>query len=60
MGLSVDTLKTEETNNDGIVPMMVGRDLEDYYPEKTATIGETIFEVKDLTSQACLNMFLLM
>ncbi|MGH2105089.1 sugar ABC transporter ATP-binding protein [Aerococcus urinaeequi] len=49
-GVSVGTLKTEETNNDEIVPMMVGRDLEDYYPEKTATIGETIFEVKDLTS----------
>lgn len=49
-GVSVGTLKTEETNNDEIVRMMVGRDLEDYYPEKTATIGETIFVVKDLTS----------
>ncbi|RPA56956.1 sugar ABC transporter ATP-binding protein [Aerococcus agrisoli] len=49
-GVSVGTLKTSETNNDEIVRMMVGRDLEDYYPTKTAAIGDIVFEVKDLNS----------
>lgn len=48
-GVSVGTLQTKETNNDEIVRMMVGRDLEDYYPSKTNEIGEIAFEVQNLS-----------
>ncbi|MBM6615159.1 sugar ABC transporter ATP-binding protein [Desemzia sp. RIT804] len=47
-GVSVDTKNTSETHNDEIVRMMVGRDLEDYYPKKDAKIGEVVFEAKQL------------
>ncbi len=47
-GVSVATKNTKETHNDEIVRMMVGRDLEDYYPEKHAEIGEVVFEAKQL------------
>lgn len=47
-GVSVGTKNTSETHNDEIVRMMVGRDLEDYYPKKNAKIGDVVFEVKQL------------
>lgn len=47
-GVSVDTKNTHETHNDEIVRMMVGRDLEDYYPKKNAKIGGVVFEAKQL------------
>lgn len=47
-GVSVDTKNTAETHNDEIVRMMVGRDLEDYYPKKNAKIGDVVFEAKQL------------
>lgn len=47
-GVSISTEKTGETNNDEVVRMMVGRDLEDYYPAKTAKIGPVVFEAKEL------------
>lgn len=50
-GISVDTKNTNETHNDEIVRMMVGRDLEDYYPKKNAKIGEVVFEVKQLRQE---------
>lgn len=50
-GISVDTKNTNETHNDEIVRMMVGRDLEDYYPKKNAKIGEVVFEVKQLKQE---------
>lgn len=49
-GLSIDTKFTSETTMEEVVKKMVGRALSDYYPQKTALIGETIFEVKNLTS----------
>lgn len=48
-GVSIDTSNTKETTNDEVVRKMVGRDLEDYYPEKTSEIHDVVFEVKDLT-----------
>ncbi|MDZ7834534.1 MAG: hypothetical protein U5K84_03535 [Alkalibacterium sp.] len=48
-GVSVDTTPTEETNNDEVVRKMVGRDIEDYYPDNETEKGEILFEVKDLS-----------
>jgi len=50
-GISVDTKRTVDTTNDEVVRKMVGRDLADYYPAKTSTIGPIVFEVKKLSSE---------
>lgn len=50
-GVSIDSSNIEDTNNDQVVRQMVGRDLEDYYPEKRADIGQTVFEVKHLKQE---------
>lgn len=50
-GVSIDTSLTATTNNDEVVRKMVGRDLEDYYPEKHSEIKDVVFEVKDLTQK---------
>ncbi|MBG9982389.1 sugar ABC transporter ATP-binding protein [Aerococcaceae bacterium DSM 111020] len=49
-GVSVSTEKTSETNNDIVVRQMVGRDLEDYYPDIDTEKGSIILEVENLTS----------
>ncbi|MGT2919824.1 sugar ABC transporter ATP-binding protein [Streptococcus canis] len=51
-GIVVDTKATQTTNPEELVKKMVGRDIEDYYPEKTATLGAVALEVKNLSSQA--------
>jgi ribose transport system ATP-binding protein len=51
-GLVIGTQKTVETTVDELVRKMVGRELTDYYPAKTATIGEVIFEAKNLSGNA--------
>ncbi|MFD3446575.1 sugar ABC transporter ATP-binding protein [Microbacteriaceae bacterium 4G12] len=38
-----------ETSFDEVVSMMVGRSIGQRYPERTATIGETVFEMKNGT-----------
>lgn len=48
-GMTVDTTLTKETNVDDVVRKMVGREISDYYPKKNAGIGETVFEVKNLS-----------
>lgn len=48
-GVSVDTKKTKETNNDEVVRKMVGRDLDDYYPDIETKKGDILFEVKHLS-----------
>ncbi|MEQ9809344.1 sugar ABC transporter ATP-binding protein [Streptococcus jiangjianxini] len=48
-GLVVDTTQTSETTSDELVKKMVGRELEDYYPDKVAKIGDVAFEVSHLT-----------
>lgn len=50
-GVSIDTSLTATTNNDEVVRKMVGRDLEDYYPEKHSEIKDVVFEVRDLTQK---------
>src|SRR5699024_10029122 len=48
-GVSISTKATKETDYDEIVRQMVGRDLEDYYPEMDVERGEVVLEVKNLT-----------
>lgn len=47
-GVIVDTKETSLTNSDELVKKMVGRKLEDYYPEKHSKIGPVAFEVSNL------------
>ncbi|HEM9193233.1 TPA: sugar ABC transporter ATP-binding protein [Streptococcus agalactiae] len=47
-GVIVDTKETSLTNSDELVKKMVGRKLEDYYPEKHSEIGPVVFEVSNL------------
>lgn len=49
-GKSVDTKAVSESNYDEVVRNMVGREITDYYPEKTNEIKDTIFEAKNLES----------
>ncbi|GAA5394979.1 sugar ABC transporter ATP-binding protein [Streptococcus uberis] len=51
-GIVVDTKKTSETPPYELVKKMVGRELEDFYPEKKASIGDIAFEVENLTGSA--------
>ena len=45
-GCYVDTKKTSETNVQQIVSSMVGREIQKFYPPKSAHVGEVILEVK--------------
>ena len=51
-GFVIDTKKTNLTNADELVQKMVGRELEDYYPEKKAEIGNIVFQAKNLSGDA--------
>ena len=51
-GLIVDTVPTKDTNVDELVKKMVGREISDYYPEKTAKIGDIVFEAANLSGGA--------
>ncbi|GHU38195.1 ribose import ATP-binding protein RbsA [Bacilli bacterium] len=55
-GLSIDTTQTSETTKDELVKKMVGRDITDYYPDKTAIISDDIFQVKNLTGEGFKNI----
>ncbi len=48
-GKTIDTKAIEETSFDEVVKKMVGRDLEDRFPSRTAVLGDIVFEVKNLT-----------
>lgn len=60
-GEMVGTVNANETNEDDIVKMMVGRDLKLAYPERNMSPGEVILSVENLSSpgrfeNACLNV----
>ena len=48
-GMTVDTLDAtrQEVSEDRIIKAMVGRELNDRFPPRSATIGEPVFEVKN-------------
>ena len=48
-GVSVATSFIQETSFDEIVKQMVGRELEDRYPERHPKYGKTVLEVRGLT-----------
>lgn len=50
-GTYVDTVRTAEVNNDDIIRLMVGRNIENLYPAKSKQIGEVVLEVKGFTSK---------
>ena len=51
-GKWIATKPARELTMDKIIQMMVGRELKDRYPEKTAAIGEVLMEVKNLSTVA--------
>ena len=48
-GKYIGTKEIAETNSDELISMMVGRDVGEIYPKQQYPIGETVFEVEDLT-----------
>lgn len=50
-GETVATERMCDVLKDDIVRLMVGREIGHYFPEKTAKIGKTVFEVKGLTRE---------
>lgn len=54
-GQSIGTKITSETGFEEIVKMMVGRELGERFPERTAEIGEDRFVVEDLSLEGIFN-----
>lgn len=50
-GYAISTLPIVETNMERVVTDMVGRSLTEYYPARTVTPGEVVFEIRNLTSK---------
>ncbi len=51
-GVDTGSMPTSEIDTDGVIRLMIGRELKDLYPERTATIGsEPIFEVRNLSGK---------
>ncbi|AYW46525.1 sugar ABC transporter ATP-binding protein [Tetragenococcus koreensis] len=48
-GVTVSTKLTKDTDNDEIVKQMVGRDIENYYPDMNIEKGNVILEIEHLT-----------
>ena len=48
-GKTVDTKPVKETSYHEVVKKMVGRDVDDWFPERKAKPGDVIFEVRHLT-----------
>lgn len=48
-GEYIGTEQISSTNRDHLISMMVGRDVGEIYPKISVDVGETVFEVKDLS-----------
>ena len=46
-GHYIDTKNRDDIDMDGLIGMIVGRQLDDLYPKEEANIGEVVFEVKN-------------
>ncbi|MCL4416313.1 MAG: sugar ABC transporter ATP-binding protein, partial [Actinobacteria bacterium] len=55
-GKKVGSSNTTNTNENELVTLMVGRDIKDMYPKREVTIGKTVMEVKNLTSDEFNNV----
>jgi ABC-type sugar transport system ATPase subunit len=49
-GKKVNTVSTSSLNKSGLIKMMINRDLTSQYPKEKIPIGDTLFEVKNLSS----------
>jgi ribose transport system ATP-binding protein len=49
-GNYVDTVQTKNVSSEDIIRMMVGRNIDNLYPKKSQSIGETVFEVRNFNS----------
>jgi len=47
-GMYVGTVKTTEIDEQRLVNMMIGRDLQDYFPKRKSNIGKTILKVENV------------
>lgn len=54
-GRYIETLQTANTTNAELVKLMIGRELTERFPERTAEIGDVLFEVKDLSESDLLE-----
>lgn len=50
-GISISTYKISETNMQQIVHDMVGRELNDFYPDRNPKLGDEFFKVEHLTGK---------
>lgn len=51
-GVDTGSMPTKDTDTDGVIRMMIGRELKDLYPTRNANVGSLpIFEVKNLTAK---------
>jgi ribose transport system ATP-binding protein len=51
-GVDTGSLAITDTDKDGVIHLMIGRELKDLYPKRDVKIGEVpIFEVKNLTAK---------
>lgn len=51
-GVDTGTMAVADTDTDGVIRLMIGRELKDLYPLRDSKIGETpIFEVKNLSAK---------
>ena len=48
-GCYVDTLVTKQTNRRELINLMVGRELKEYYPNRTQTPSEVVLDVKNIS-----------
>jgi ribose transport system ATP-binding protein len=48
-GRYVDTLVTRQTNRKELINLMVGRELKEYYPKRTAKPSDIVLEVKNIS-----------
>lgn len=54
-GQYIDTKRTDETNTDELVYLMVGRELRNYYTRNRREPGKVLLEVKDINSRNVLH-----
>jgi ribose transport system ATP-binding protein len=51
-GVDTGSMPSKETDTDGVIRMMIGRELKDLYPARNVSVGSVpIFEVKNLTAK---------
>lgn len=55
-GKVIKSMATSEISREELVKLMVGRDIDETYPQKDVEIGETILEVKDLCGLGVQNI----